>query len=84
MMNKIFAEELNSFILVYLDDIFVYSRSVEEQWGHFRRALERLRAAKLYGRLHNCEFLKISVYYLGFDISADGIHASPEKVKSVV
>ena len=67
-----------------MDDILIYSRSVEEHWDHLRRALERLRAAKLYGRLHKCEFLKSRVDYLGFDISADGIHASPEKVKSVV
>ena len=62
----------------------IYSRSVEEHWGHLRQALERRRAAKLYGRLRKCEFLKDRVEYLGFDISPEGIHASPEKVKSVV
>ena len=84
LMNQIFADELNSFVLVYLDDILIYSHSVEEHWGHLRRALERLRAAKLYGRLHKCDFLKTRVDYLGFDTSAEGVHASPEKVKSVV
>ena len=62
----------------------MFSLSVEEHWGHLRRALERLRAAKLYGRLHKCEFLKILIAYWGFDISADGIRASTEKVKSGV
>ena len=84
MMNKIFADELTSFILVHLDDILAYRRSMEGHWGHLRRALERLRAAKLSGRLHKCEFLKSCVDYSGFDISANGIHASPEKVKSVL
>ena len=62
----------------------MHSRSVEEHWGHLRCALERPSAAKLYGRLHKCDFLKTRVDYLGFDISAEGVHASPEKVKSVV
>ena len=62
----------------------VYSRSVEEHWGHLRRVLERLRAAMIYGRLHKCEFLRSRFDYLGFDISADGVHALSEKAKSVV
>ena len=62
----------------------IYSHSVEEHWGHLRRVLEHLRAANLYGRLHKCDFLKTRVDYLGFDISAEGVHASLEKVKSVV
>ena len=84
LMNKVFAKEINSFILVYLDDILVYSRSVEEHWDHLRRALEKLRQAKLYGRLHKCEFLKDKVDYLGFEVSANGVNASPEKVKAIL
>ena len=84
LMNKVFAEEINSFISVYLDDILIFSRSVEEHWDHLNTALERLRRAKLYGRLHKCEFLKDKVDYLGFEVSAEGIHASPEKVKAVL
>ena len=57
---------------------------MEEHWGHLRRALERLRAAQLYGRFHTYDFLKTRVDYLGFDISAEGVRVSPEKVKSVV
>ena len=47
-------------------------------------ALDRLRWAKLYGRLHKCEFLKDKVDYLGFEVSKEGIHASSEKVKAVL
>ena len=57
---------------------------MEEHWGHLHWALEGLKAATLYGRLHKRDFLKTRVDYLGFDISAKGIHASPDKVKSVV
>ena len=84
LMNKVFAKEINYFILVYLDDILVYSRSVEEHWDHLQHALEKLRQAKLYGRLNKCEFLKDKVDYLGFEVSADGANASPEKVKAIL
>ena len=84
LMNKVFAEEINSFILVYLDDILIYSPSIEEHWDHLQRALEKLRQAKLYGRLHKCEFLKDKVDYLGFEVSANGTNASPEKVKTIL
>ena len=68
LMNKVFAKEVNSFILLYLDDIFIFSRSIGENWDHLNTALERLRRAKLYGRLHKCEFLKAKVDYLGFEV----------------
>ena len=79
LMNKVFAEEINSFVLVYLDDILIYSRSIEQHWDHLQCAMEKLRQAKLYGRLHKCEFLKDKFDYLGFKVSADGVNASPEE-----
>ena len=84
LMNKVFAAEVNDFILVYSDDILIFSNSVEEHWKHLKISLERLREAKLYGRIHKCEFLKTRVDYLGFEVSEEGIHVSPEKVKAVV
>ena len=76
--------EINQFILVYLDDILVFSKSGEEHWEHLKIALERLREAKPFGRIHKCEFLKSRVDYLGYEVSEQGIHASPERVKAVV
>ena len=84
LMNTVFATEINRFILVYLDDILIFSETLEEHWEHLRTALERLRKARLYGRIHKCEFLKSRVDYLGYEVSEKGIHASPEKVKAVV
>ena len=69
---------------VYLDDILIFSRSIDEHWQHIRWALEKLREAKLFGRLHKCEFLKEQVDYLGFEVSPGGIRASPGKVKAVI
>ena len=84
LMNNIFKDELDTFISVYLDDILVFSRTVEEHLQHVRIALEKLRKAKLYARLHKCEFFKTRVEYLGFDVSAQGIAPSQDKVKAVV
>ena len=46
--------------------------------------MERLREAKLFGRLHKCEFLKERVDYLGFEVNPEGIHASPDKVRAII
>ena len=84
LMNKVFADNLGRYIAVYLDDILIFSRNLEEHWTHLRWALGRLRDAKLYGRLHKCEFLKDQVDYLGFEVSPGGIQASPEKVRAII
>ena len=81
LMNKVFTGTIGNFILVYLDDILVFSRMVEEHWEHLRQALQRLCDAKLYGLLYKCEFLKDKVNYLGFEVSSQGVHASPDKVR---
>ena len=84
MMNSLFKEELDDFILVYLDDILIFSRTLQEHIRHIRIALERLRKAKFYPRLHKCSLFQTRVEYLGFDVSERGIQPSPEKVKTIV
>ena len=70
LMNTIFKDELDAFILVYLDDILIFSQTLQEHISHIRQALEKLREAKLYARLHKCSFFQEQVEYLGFDVSA--------------
>ena len=82
-MNKVFVGNPDKFIAVYLD-ILIFSRNLDEHWEHLRWALEQLRKAKLYGRLHKCEFLKDQVDYLGFEISPRGIQASLDKVRAII
>ena len=84
LMNKIFAAELGVSILVYLDDILVFSETIEEHWQHLRNALARLREHRLYARVHKCTFLRNEVEYLGFDISEAGIKPSASKVEAIV
>ena len=73
LMNTIFEKEISFFILVYLNDTLIYSRSMGEHWDHLKCALDKLRRAKLFGRLHKCEFLNDKVDYLGFEVSQEGL-----------
>ena len=84
LMNKVFAGNLDKFIAVYLDNILIFSRNLDEHWEHLRWALDQLRKVKLYGRLHKYEFLKDQVEYLGFEVGPRGIQASPGKVKAII
>ena len=84
LMNKLFEKELGIFVLVYLDDILIFSKGTEEHWEHLRVVLSRLRECKMYGRLHKCSFLKDSVSYLGFDVSAEGLRPSQDKIKTIL
>ena len=84
LMNTIFKEELDAFVLVYLDDILIVSQTLHEHIQPIRKALGKLRQAKLYARLHKCAFFQERVEYLGFDVSAQGVQPSPEKVRIVV
>ena len=84
MMNSLFKEELDDLILVYLDDILIFSRTLQEHIRHIRIALERLRTAKFDTILHKCSLFQTRVEYLGFYVSVRGIQPSPKKVKKIV
>jgi transposase InsO family protein len=83
LMNKVFAEYLDEFVVVYLDDILIYSRSLEEHVEHLRAVLTRLREQKLFAKLKKCEFAQSSIGYLGHVISKDGIATDPAKIAAV-
>jgi hypothetical protein len=65
MMNKVFMEYLDKFVVVFIDDILVYSRNEEEYEGHLRLVLQKLRDHKLYTKLSKCEFWLKQVAFLG-------------------
>jgi hypothetical protein len=56
VMNKVFMEELDKFVVVFIDDILIYSKIAEEQEQHLRVVLGKLRAHKLYAKFSKCEF----------------------------
>ena len=75
---------LSDFVLVYLDDILVYSRTWEEHVAHVRAVLAKLRAGTLFAKRSKCEFGLRSVEFLGHVVSGDGVRVDPEKCSAVM
>jgi hypothetical protein len=81
LMNKIFMEYLDKFIMVFIDDILVYSRSEEE---HLHLALQKLQEHMLYAKLRKCKFWMKQVAFLEHIISKGGISVDPSQVQDVL
>jgi hypothetical protein len=84
LMNKVFMEYLDRFIMVFIDDILVFSKTMEEHEEHLRLVLEKLRSNQLYAKFSKCEFRLTKVTFLGHVISAGGVSVDPGKVKDVL
>ena len=84
LMNKVFMEYLDKFVVVFIDDILVFSKDEEEHEKHLRLVLEKLREHKLYAKFSKCEFWLKKVSFLGHVISEGGIAVDPGKVKDVL
>jgi hypothetical protein len=82
-MNKVFMDELDKFVVVFIDDILIYSKSIQEHEQHLRVVLEKLRIHKLYAKFSKCEFWLKKVAFLGHILTAEGVAVDPEKVKAV-
>jgi hypothetical protein len=76
--------KLDKFVVVFIDDILIYSKNEEEYAEHLRIVLQRLRDHKLYAKLSKCEFWLYSVKFLGHTISREGISVDRSKVQEVV
>jgi hypothetical protein len=84
LMNKVFMEYLDKFVVVFIDDILIFSKMVEEHEEHLRLVLEKLRSNQLYAKFSKCEFWLTEVAFLGHVISTGGVSADPGKVKDVL
>jgi hypothetical protein len=84
MINKVSLEYLDKFVMVFINDILVYSRSEEEHEDHLRLVLQKLRDHKLYAKLSKCEFWLKEVAFLGHIVSKGGISMDPSKVQDVL
>jgi hypothetical protein len=81
LMNSVFMSELDKFVVVFIDDILIYSKSEAEHAKHLCIVLQRLRDHKLYAKFSKCEFWLDSVKFLGHTIFKDGISVDPSKVQ---
>ncbi|GJS31332.1 putative nucleotidyltransferase, ribonuclease H [Tanacetum coccineum] len=83
LMNRIFHEFLDKFVIVFIDDILVFSKSKEEHEDHLRTVLQILRQEKLYAKFSKCEFWLSRVAFLGHIVSSEGITMDPAKVEAI-
>jgi hypothetical protein len=84
LMNSVFMPELDKFVVVFIDDILIYSKTKEDHAKHLRVVLQRLRDHRLYAKFSKCEFWLDSVKFLGHTISSEGISVDPTKVQEVM
>ncbi|KAJ9556371.1 hypothetical protein OSB04_010985 [Centaurea solstitialis] len=83
LMNRVCRPYLDKFVIVFIDDILIYSRDKEEHVQHLRLILELLKAEKLYAKFSNCEFWIREVHFLGHVANKEGIHVDPAKIEAI-
>src|SRR5208282_5958533 len=83
LMNDIFRDLLDICVIVYLDDILIYSKNPEEHEQHLRQVLQRLKEHQLYAKLSKCSFFVDSIKYLGHIMDADGIKPNSRLIKAI-
>jgi hypothetical protein len=83
-MNKVFMEYLDKFVVVFIEDILVFSKNEEEHAKHLRLVLQKLREHKLYAKRSKCEFWLREISFLGHIVSNGGISVDPSKEKDVL
>jgi hypothetical protein len=84
LMNKVFMEYVDRFIVVFIDDIFIYSKNDSDHEEHLRMVLQKLHDNQLYAKFSKCEFWIDEVPFLGHIISNGGIPVDPAKVREIV
>ena len=84
LMNRVFQPYLDRFVIVFIDDILVYSRTEAEHVEHLRIVLQILRERQLYAKLDKCEFWLSQIHFLGHVVSRDGVAVDPSKVEAVL
>ena len=84
LMNRVFQDYLDEFVIVFVDDILIYSDNEVQHEEHLRKALEILRNNKLYAKFSKCDFWIKEVLFLGHIISKDGVAVDPSKVAAIM
>ncbi|GJV46359.1 putative reverse transcriptase domain-containing protein [Tanacetum coccineum] len=83
LMNRVCRPYLDKFVIVFIDDILIYSKTKEEHDVHLRQILELLKKEELYAKFSKCDFWLSKVQFLGHVIDSKGIHVDPAKIESI-
>ena len=84
LMNRVFRPYVDQFVVVFIDDILVYSKDQENHESHLRVVLKTLRKEQLYAKLSKCKFWLNEMSFLGHIVSKEGIQVDPKKLEVVV
>jgi hypothetical protein len=84
LMNSVFMDYLDKFVVVFIDDILIYSQNEQAHEEHLRKVLQRLRDYQLYAKLSKCEFWVSEVLFLGHIINREGLAVDPKKVTAIL
>ncbi|GJW99581.1 putative reverse transcriptase domain-containing protein [Tanacetum coccineum] len=83
LMNRVCKPYLDRFVIVFIDDILIYSKSKKEHEGHLKLILKLLKEEELYAKFSKCEFWLSKVQFLGHVIDSEGIRVDPAKIESI-
>ena len=84
LMNRVFHPYLDQFVIIFINDILVYSKNVEEHTFHLRIVFQTLRERQLYAKFYKCEFWLNELVFLGQVVSVNGIFVYPKKVEAII
>ncbi|KAK9118716.1 hypothetical protein Scep_016809 [Stephania cephalantha] len=84
LMHRVLRDYLDRFVIVFIDDILIYSKTREDHKGHLRTVLQTLREHRLYAKFSKCEFWLTEVGFLGHIVGASGVSVDPAKIRAVI